>query len=278
MPVPPVPNANVYRSGMDPNFAPIVVLDGTAESAASIADEEGDNDDEDSGDDSISHVPDLLLLFVVGLGANYLEDLFPPQLREVLDTNPFAKHLTAIMLILITVVWSQDSGASNGIIALHAFLVYAWFLAMFHLSGIQFITVLLLLLSVFIASHIRTTKETKCRAKSQAKRQAWEIERVHRLTRMPEAQALAGWSDSDLDTKMQHAFDDCYVRSDVAGARKMETLFTVAALGFTGLALIVETIKNTTGPTAASQRAANVPWSDYPRTRMFEHTKGSTSD
>jgi len=102
----------------------------------------------------IGSIPDYVLLFVVVISAAYVGELLPKSIQFQLNHKIWAKHLVAMALLALTIVWSQDDTRPSVILG-NTVVVYAWFLIMFEMTEAEFLVVIALLLATFSVGKAR---------------------------------------------------------------------------------------------------------------------------
>lgn len=101
-----------------------------------------------------SRVPDFVLLFTVIIGSSFVGELFPAQVADVIRKHTWAKHLAALALLVVTVVWIR-ADMSLPVLLGYTAITYAWYLALTNMAASQFLIVIALLFVVFAAAHLR---------------------------------------------------------------------------------------------------------------------------
>lgn len=139
----------------------------------SAADDGSDATTTDSADVAAA-VPDFVLLFTVAVASNFISGLFPAQLAKTMQTT-WAKHLVALLFIGLTIVWTEP-GLDGSKAFFDTVLAYGWFLAMFHMTAAQFMTVVSILVVLFIVTRLRQQAEQRASA-----RDATAADREHSL-------------------------------------------------------------------------------------------------
>jgi hypothetical protein len=109
--------------------------------------------------DQAAQVPDFLLIFIIGMSANFLSDLFPPEIKKSLKEETWAQHLVAIIFFLVTVVWAQFGKASWYTMITNTLIAYFWFLLLFQTSTFEFLLIVGLTGVVFVLS--KTQNQSK---------------------------------------------------------------------------------------------------------------------
>jgi len=95
-----------------------------------------------------------VLLFVVVISAGFISHLLPNTIQRQLNNRAWTKHIVAIALLALTVVWTQDNVGPAAILG-NTIVSYAWFLAMFEMNEFEFLTVVTLLLLTFGTGKMR---------------------------------------------------------------------------------------------------------------------------
>lgn len=101
-----------------------------------------------------STVPDYVLLFTIIMGSAFIGELFPTHVADLIRRNTWAKHLMALALLVVTIVWVRADMSVPLLIGYTA-ATYAWYLALTSMEAPEFMTVIVLLFVVFAASHAR---------------------------------------------------------------------------------------------------------------------------
>ena len=87
-----------------------------------------------------------MLLFVVVISAGFISHLLPNTIQRQLNNRTWTKHIVAIALLALTVVWTQDNVGPAAILG-NTIVSYAWFLAMFEMNEFEFLILSLILQS-----------------------------------------------------------------------------------------------------------------------------------
>jgi hypothetical protein len=102
-------------------------------------------------------IPDYVLLLTVSMGSAFIGALFPEQVADVIKRNRWAQHVTALALLVMTIVWVRaDTSLSD--IAFATAITYAWYLALLTATPAEFLIVIALLFVVFASSHVRVSQ------------------------------------------------------------------------------------------------------------------------
>jgi hypothetical protein len=101
-----------------------------------------------------STVPDYVLLFTVVMGSAFLGEIFPSHVADFMHKNKWAKHLAALALLVVTIVWVR-ADMSVALLIGYTVITYAWYLSMTTMAPSEFAIIAALLFVVFVSSHMR---------------------------------------------------------------------------------------------------------------------------
>jgi hypothetical protein len=106
------------------------------------------------GNEDVGQVPDFLLIFIITISANFVSDLFPPNIKKTLQEKPWAQHVVAIVFFLVTVVWAQLGKKRTSWLTVigNTLIAYLWFLMLFQMSTGQFLLIVALTGVIFVIS------------------------------------------------------------------------------------------------------------------------------
>lgn len=109
--------------------------------------------------------PIFILLLIIS--ANYLADLFPCRLRELLENNIYVKHLFGYLTLLFFVsITLEDIGSSVNELITNSFILYLYFILLTKNNRYFFILICIILAFIYLA-HIELTLLNKKEDKNE---------------------------------------------------------------------------------------------------------------
>ena len=94
--------------------------------------------------------PIFILLLIIS--ANYLADLFPCRLRELLENNTYVKHLFGYLTLLFFISITIDNiGTSVNELITNSFILYLYFILLTKNNKYFFITICIILAIIYLA-------------------------------------------------------------------------------------------------------------------------------
>jgi len=109
--------------------------------------------------------PIFILLLIIS--ANYLADLFPCRLRELLENNTYVKHLFGYLTLLFFISITIDNiGTSVNELITNSFILYLYFILLTKNNKYFFITICIILAIIYLA-HIELKLLNKKKTKNE---------------------------------------------------------------------------------------------------------------